>query len=652
VTARLLLSACLALWVGVPCLALLDRPDTRRRAWPWTIGLGALALAGALLASIGRPAIDGRAPSPFAIASQPIAFHFDPLAAWFLVPIAGIALCLAPYLHAYMAHVKSDRRWFWVCLPWLLASMAAVVLAANAQTFLAAWEVMSLTSFVLVLTTHGRAATRRAALIYLGATRAGSACLAGGLLWAYALTGSWTFADWHLHGAPALGPGLLILVGVGVKAGMWPFHLWLPLAHPAAPTPVSAVMSGVMVKVGVYAMIRFFLLPGPLDVVALGHLLLALGAVSAFWGVLFALLQHDLKRLLAYSTVENVGLILLAIGCAIVARHAGLPGLSALALGAALFHTWNHGAFKALLFLSAGAVECATGTRNLEHLGGLAHRMPITFASFLLGSAAICALPPLNGFASEWLLYRAFLGMGSAHVPPLHRFLALGTLGWIALVGALSLTCFMRACGTVFLGQPRKPSRSPQEVGLGMRFAQAALALICAALGLAAPLVLRGLGSVVAPLDPAGTLRSAWTIPLPATLLSLAFGAAVGWAMLASARVKRFDTWDCGFGPLQPRMQISATSFAQPVARLFGALYRWVVNVRVEGRQREHFPERISAEPDSSSILASRVYRPVLCAVDRLAARLARLQAGSIHLYLFTMFVTLWILLFLGKYVP
>ena len=605
------------------------------------VALLAAALVG--IAFCGPATVEAPWPLTFGLAAPTV--RLDPLASWFLGVFGVVTLCIVPSLPPYLEHIRrhADLRRFHVGMPLLLASMAGVVMAANAQTFLVCWEIMSLSSFVLVLTDSHARSTRQAALVYLGATRVGTAFLMAGFLWAFALTGEWSLAAWQLRGAAALGPGALVLVGLLVKAGCWPFHLWLPLAHPEAPAPVSAVMSGLMVKVAICAVIRLFVLSPAFDHPWFGYALMVLGAASALWGVLFAILQQDLKRLLAYSTVENIGLILMALGLSVTARHDALVVVSSLALAAALFHVANHAFFKSLLFLGAGAIDQATGLRDMERLGGLAKGMPVTFLAFLTASAAICALPPLNGFASEWLLYQSLVGLASAPVLPLHRFLAMLGCGWIALVGAIVVGCFLKVCGVVFLGQPRSiRAARVHETPRGMRISLTALAVGCVLLGLGAPLVLGRLQSVVA-----GGVGSAWVLPYPALLLALlAFGLVA--RRLANPPVRVYSTWDCGFGPPTARMQTTSTSFAQPVARLFGALYHYVVQRRGEGRDRHHFPEEVTAQPAIRSMLASRVYLPVLRFIDRVAERLVRLQAGSIHLYLLTMFVTLWILLIVG----
>lgn len=380
-----------------------------------------------------------------------------------------------------------------------------------------------------------------------------------------------------------------------------------------------------------------------------------LGAISAFWGVLFALLQHDLKRLLAYHSVENIGIILMGLGLSMIGSRLHQPLLAQLGLAAALFHTLNHALFKSLLFLGAGVVDARAHTRDIEHLGGLIHKMPWTTGSFIVGSAAICALPPLNGFASEWLLYKGFFGLAQHGADVGGRLCGLLLMGWLALIGALALACFVKAVGVVFLGLPRsEQAERAKEGGRGMVVAQVLLAVICAGLGVAASAVLAPLGSVVAFVQGApSVLAGTWTLPMPMLVVLLAFtlGALALW-MAVSARSKparRFITWECGFGDLGPRMQYTASSFAQPIARMFRAVNHYEVQVDVQGSGRKHFPDGVSAESGYEPYLQTRVYTPALKLIqDTAGAFLARLQAGSIHQYLAYMMVALGLLLFLG----
>jgi hydrogenase-4 component B len=618
---------------------------------PALVGAGsALALAAALG---GNAALS--LPLPWYLGVAGVEALADPLSRWFLGIIGGVGLTVAVFSPGYLQHLR--RRvatgFVWAGLAVLLASMSVVVLAGNALVFLVAWEVMALSSFALVAADHQQHSVRHAALVYLGATRVGTAFLMGGFLWAHQLAGSWSFAVWALSGSAALGPSLLIFTGLAAKAGCWPFHLWLPIAHPAAPAPVSALMSGVMIKTAIYAMVRLFT-GGHLDTPVLGPLILVLGAISAFWGVLFALLQHDLKRLLAYHSVENIGIILMGLGLAITGQRLRLPLLAQLGLAAALFHTLNHAVFKSLLFLGAGTVDARAHTRDLEHLGGLIHRMPWTGACFVAGSAAICALPPLNGFASEWLLYQAFFHLARDGAAVGVRVGGLLLMGWLALIGALALACFVKAVGVVFLGRPRsREAGRAREGSHGMVAAQVALALACAALGLAAPAVLALLGPLTAGTGAPLSLSQVWTLPLPvltAMLLAIVAGLAAWMTALNRSRpARKFITWECGFGDLGPRTQYTATSFAQPVARLFGAIYRYRLEVAVEGKDRRHFPEGVTVTTLHEPYLETRLYAPLVRLIHRSAGGLLmRLQAGSIHQYLLYIGLALALLLWLG----
>lgn len=648
----LLCGLAFAAWLAAIVCGLLRRNDPGPLP-PALTALGAVLMI--VAAAAGGNAAVGL-PLPWALGDARFDLLADPLSRWFLALIGLIAIPVASFTPGYLDHLRARVRlgFVWSALALLLASMAGVVLAANAITFLVAWELMALSSYALVASDNERQSIRTAAFVYLGATRVGTAALMAGFLWAHQLTGSWSFADWHLQGAAALGPALLILVGLAVKAGCWPFHLWLPIAHPAAPAPVSAVMSGVMIKTAIYAMARLFIVGGHFSAPALGPLILILGAISALWGVLFALLQHDLKRLLAYHSVENIGIILMGLGISLLGVQLRVPLLAQLGLAAALFHTLNHAIFKSLLFLSTGAVDAQTHLRDIERLGGLIRRMPYTAAAFVVGSAAICALPPLNGFASEWLLYQGFFGLASAGPSVALRLGGLLLMGWLGLVGALAIACFVKAVGIVFLGVPRsEEAEQAHEVSPGMIAAQVLLAVLCLALGLSVPALLRPLGVIGESLGPAAPLQAAWTIPagiLAATLL-LTLSALALWMHSLARRhpARTFITWECGFGTLGPRTQYTATSFAQPISRLFGAVYHYVVKVSIGGRERRHFPDSIATETGYEAYLETRVYAPLLRALRHASGVfLMRLQAGSIHQYLIYMALVLVLLLWVG----
>lgn len=648
----LLCGLALIMWLAVAALGLLRRQHSGRTL-PVLTGAGAVLL---LIAALLPSQQAFNLPLPFALGEASISLLIDPLSRWFLALIALIALPVVCFSPSYLCHLANriPLGLVWSSFALLLASMAGVCLAGNAITFLVAWELMALSSYALVAADHGQHSVRKAAIIYLGATRTGTGALMAGFLWAHQLTGSWSFADWHLTGPAALGPALLIFVGLAVKAGCWPFHLWLPIAHPAAPAPVSAIMSGVMIKTAIYAMARFFIVGDNFAVPALGPLILILGAISALWGVLFALLQHDLKRLLAYHSVENIGIILMGLGVSLIGLQWHAPLLAQLGLAAALFHTLNHAIFKSLLFLSAGAVDAQTHLRDIERLGGLIHRMPWTAAAFVVGSAAICALPPLNGFASEWLLYQGFFGLATAGPHVALRLCGLLLMGWLGLVGALAIACFAKAVGIVFLGLPRSPQAGhAREAAPGMIAGQVFLGALCLALGLCVPALLRPLSAITTALGPVPQLQTAWTIPaglLAVALVATVFAVAFWMQSLARRNPSRlFITWECGFGALGPRTQYTATSFAQPIARLFGAIYNYALEISMSGRQQQHFPDGVSVESLHEAYLETRLYAPLLRGLRRVSGVfLMRLQAGSIHQYLIYMALVLALLLWVG----
>ncbi|MEI7831646.1 MAG: proton-conducting transporter membrane subunit [bacterium] len=621
--------------------------------FPILFGIGSLLI---LICAITGTTGTIYLPLPLFLGDAGIVLTVDLLSRWFLGIIGLVGIPVALFSPGYFRHLQERIAVgvVWSGLALLFISMVGVVLAANAIFFLVAWELMALSSFLLVASEHSLRHIRHAAMVYLGATRAGTAFLMAGFLWAHHITGSWSFADWHIAGVAALGPAFLILLGLLTKAGSWPFHLWLPIAHPAAPAPVSAVMSGVMIKTAIYAMVRFFVIGDHISAPYLAVAILVLGAISAFWGVLFALLQHDLKRLLAYSSVENIGIILMGIGIAILGREMTLPALAQLGLAAALLHTLNHAIFKSLLFLGCGAVDAQTHIRDVEFMGGLLRNMPWTGAGFIVGSAAICALPPMNGFVSEWLLYNGFFQMALHGPTAIVRLGAILLLGWLALVGALAIACFAKAVGVVFLGLPRSAAAAhAKEADRGMVTAQIILAVCCAVFGVMAVALLRPLGQVTALLGEIKPLAEYWTIPMPVlVILLVATVSAITLGVTALARgqkTKRYITWECGFGTLNARMQYSAASFAQPIARLFGGLYNYVMRIDRRGRNRRHFSEEISATMTHEPYLETRVYNPMLHLIRRLAsAFLMRLQAGSIHQYLLYMLLVLALLFWVG----
>jgi formate hydrogenlyase subunit 3/multisubunit Na+/H+ antiporter MnhD subunit len=446
---------------------------------------------------------------------------------------------------------------------------------------------------------------------------------------------------------------VLAVIGFGTKAGFVPFHVWLPEAHPAAPSHVSAVMSGVMIKTGIYGLVRVLTLLGP-PPPWWGWLLCGIGLTSGVLGVLFALAQHDLKRLLAYHSVENIGIVALGLGVGELGLSAGSAPLAVLGFAGALLHVLNHAIFKGLLFLGAGAVAHATGTREIDHLGGLLKRMPWTAGTFLVGAVAISGLPPLNGFVSEFLIYlgalRGFVSADATAAVPL-----LCVLVGLALIGGLAAACFTKAFGIVFLGEPRSEDAArAHEVGLVMRLPMLLLAASCVVIGCLAPLagdVLRPVVEGVSGLAPEtvrGVVASA-TQPLSfvglaavGVLLLTALLAALRWRLLLGRRVEATCTWDCGYAQPSPRMQYTASSFAQPLTGLFGLL--------LHSRQQlvppvGLFPSHASLSTETPDVCARGLYGPVFTAIGRGLSALRWLQQGQVHLYVLYIALTLVALL-------
>ena len=599
-----------------------------------------------------------------------LALEMDALAGLFVALVGATAVPASLYAIGYTGR---ERRG---CLAYLVfvAAMLAVPLAANVMTFALAWELMSLASYVLVLdgARAGRepAASAHAGWVYAVMTHAGLACMLAGMLLLTAWTGSARFADWTAA-APALGAGArslawaLLALGFGAKAGGVPLHVWLPLAHPAAPSHVSALMSGVMIKLGIYGLLRasFVWLAPALP--WWGATLLLVGAISAVAGVLYAIVDRDLKRLLAFSSIENVGIVLVGTGAALTFAATSMAGLALLALAAALYHVVNHAAFKSLLFMAAGGVLHGTGTRDMEALGGLIKRQPWTAACFLVGAVAIAGLPPLNGFVSEWLMFQALLQNVLLPQPSLNLVFALAIAG-LALAAGLAVACFVKAFGITFLALPRSDAAAAaHEAPVTMRVAMVATAVACAALALGASSIVPALAVVAATLVPAPppVTLGAWltlevsgefaSLSMPAVALALAGGILLPVLLLAVARVRprprRYETWACGRVLQTARMEYTATAFANPFKRVFDFFYRPAKRLDIEFHpESRFFVERIEYENPARSIFDDWLYRPALDLL-RAGARAARtLQSGSANLYLAYILAALLLMLVLA----
>lgn len=655
-----LLLACIGaeLSVAVLAVALGRHRGARVPVYGATLALAACAAAVAFVQVLAPPDTPPSTTLPLGLPWLGAQMRLDSLSAFFLVVVNLGGALASLYAIGHGRHETAPHRVL-PFFPAFLAGMNLVVLADDAFTFLFSWELMSVASWALVVAHHRTEGTLRAGYVYLVMAALGtlSLLLAFGLL--AGPDGAFAFAAMRAaEPGPAVAALVLIfaLLGAGSKAGLVPVHVWLPLAHPAAPSPVSALMSGVMTKVAVYGFIRivFDLLGQPSWWAAM--LVLFLGGATALLGVLYALMQHDLKRLLAYHTVENIGIIFIGLGLALAFQANAMGQAAALAVTAALFHVLNHALFKSLLFFGAGAVLTATRERDMEHLGGLDRRMPLTGFLFLVGCVAISALPPLNGFVSEWLTFQAILQSPALPEWGL-KIMVPGIGGVLALSAALAAACFVKAYGVTFLGRPRTPAvERADEADAYTLAAMAILAGLCLVAGILPSLVIDLLAPVADALVgdrlPAQTgLPWLSVTPVPATgstyngllvglFIALSAGCAAGLIhRLAGRRTRRGPAWDCGFPLSSPAAQYSAGSFTQPIRRVFNGLAiqaRETVDMPAPGDPR---PARLTVT--LQDILWDTLYAPVSGWVARAADRLNGLQFLTIRRYLGLVFLSL-----------
>jgi hydrogenase-4 component B len=638
----------------------------RRFAFP----LGAVAGLG--LAILGLQAVWLPAQTltlPLGLPDLPFHLRVDPLGGFFLLLLGSVSAGISVYAAGYFREEASGRLALIACQYHVfLASMAFVLLADDAYLFMLSWETMALSSYFLVITDHKLPAIRSAGFLYLLIAHLGALAvlLCFGVL--HGGRGDYSFDALraaHLQPAWATVAFLLAFFGFGAKAGILPLHAWLPEAHPAAPSPVSALMSGIMIKTAIYGMVRviFDLIGGTSGNVRWewGLVVLVIGAGTTLFGVLYALMQHDLKRLLAYHSVENIGIILLGLGMSMVFIGFGHPVAGALGLIAALYHTLNHAVFKGLLFLGAGSILHSSGLRNLNDMGGLIHRMPKTAFYFLIGALAISALPPLNGFVSEWLTFQTALQATILQNGIVRSLLPLFA-ATLALAGALTAMCFVKVYGIAFLGRARDPAHSPLphagDAGDMERYGMAWLAACCFLLGLFPGTFLLIFNRVAASLTGHGLSEQAlsgsgwlWLVPTAAEqasyspLIFLVMIVAV--TLLAFMLVRRIyhgrarfaDPWDCGYPEQTSRMQETADAFGQPIRHVFGPLYR----------MERSLPGPDDAAPRYILKIEDRhwywLYLPVARAAEFVSSKIALLQQGRISIYLLYSFLTLIALL-------
>jgi hydrogenase-4 component B len=609
-------------------------------------------------------------------------FIFDPLSLFFLCVIFIVSIPSAIYSFGYLKGEYPPRKiilsWFLLIL--FVLSMAAVVTVGNLLIFLVAWESMSLVSYFLVVfdTTHEKSI--QAGTIYIIMTHIGTAFLVAAFMLMHKYAHSFNFAV--IKNACLIMPVptkdvvfLLLLVGFGTKAGIVPLHIWLPYAHPQAPSHISSIMSGVMIKTAIYGIIRFVMFLLGVNSPWWGVLVLILAVTSCLVGVIYALMEHDLKRLLAYHSVENIGIILLGVGLAMLFVAMHKPYLAVFSLIAGLYHLVNHAIFKGLLFLCAGSVYKATGTRDIEKLGGLIKRMPQTAVYFLLGAMAISALPPLNGFVSEWLTLQAFFLGAFNSMGGMKLFLGI-CAAMLALTSGLAAACFVKAFGVTFLGLPRSHyAESAKEVSFSMKTGMFFLSFLIGVFGITASFIIKLLAKVAAVamnidisnmsfsvnnfiLSPqisssAGGAGKSIYLSIPMIALVLIITGLVGFVvymLFSKVKLIIYKTWDCGYYKLGSRNEYTATAFSKPFRIAFSF---FLLPYRKTQKVRDSFyhVKSFAYETHTTLVFKKYIYEPLIALLLRSAKFMRRIQPGSIHLYLAYIFSTLLLLIiFMHKF--
>jgi hydrogenase-4 component B len=581
-----------------------------------------------------------------------LAFRIDGLSAFFLVPIYAICLLAALYSFHYLDKPEKTLRTAVNTLFFslLIVSMALVVTADNILTFMLAWEIMSLSSFFLVIYDHQSAENRRAGFLYFVFSHVGAMFILAGFGLIYGQTGSLAFAAATLTAPVKTAVFVLCFIGFGSKAGIFPFHVWLPHAHPAAPSHISAVMSGVMIKTGIYGILRIYSLLD-LHTLLLGEIVLVTGMISGILGVVYALGQNDLKRLLAYCSVENIGIILIGLGIGMIGVSVGQPVMAVLGFSGGLLHVLNHSIFKSLLFMGAGIVIQKTGTRSISALGGLMKNMRITGITFLIGSVAICGLPPFNGFVSEFFIFLgSFRGVALNQTAFVMSVLAIISL---AVIGGLALATFSKVMGVIFQGEPRtEAATAVDERGGTMLTPLVILAAACVIIGVFPRffilMTLKGVGALELgygriPLEPFLQITS--NISLAAALFLAILVLIVGLRTLlySGKTISRSGTWGCGFTQPTVKMQYTGSSYAASILEFFRPVAPLDEDhPAIQGRfpQKTHYHSHIN---DIAELhMGSVVVRPILWLFDRLRW----IQHGDIHLYIGYILLAIVVLLF------
>jgi len=566
-------------------------------------------------------------------------FFIDRLSALFIIIISLVSTCVAIYSLRYVEQhgTTIEKNLQLAMMSLFVLAMVLVVAAANTFCFLFFWELMSITSFLLIINDRENKETQKSSLFYFIMTQMSTVFLLFGFLALAGFTGSFDIAP--VAGIPpALQTAafLSLFIGFGIKAGVMPFHKWLPYAHSASPSNISALMSGVMIKVAIYGLVRYVVNVFTPDR-WWGILILVFATFSAVFGVIYALKEHDIKKLLAYHSIENIGIILIGVGLYLIFQSYGFTALATLSLLGGLFHTFNHAMFKSLLFLTAGAVVNATGTRNIDKMGGLLKSMPYTGVLFLIGSVSIAALPPFNGFVSELMIFQAFLQSFTLTDPALKILLFVG-LSLFALTSALAAACFVKAFGIIFLATPRsEQAKQAREVPRLMSFGAAVLAAICVLLGICSFQIFTSLG---------------YSLPIPnmmavGLLMVLAFG--IVWLVMrrvANRRVRVSETWGCGIAAQNSRMEYTATGFSEPIMTIFRPVYRTRKTVeRTYHDKSNSIFKQGRAEIHMLKLFEERIYLPVAHFVERLSLFVSNRHDVDLDVYILYSFVAIVILI-------
>lgn len=649
----LICAALTAAFSGAPLLLRFVNPAFGQKIATLAMVVAAVGgLVGAVMALLFQQQFTWQLAWPFPFG--PAECGIDPLTAFFALPILLVAACCSIYALDYWPARENPRtiRKLTFFFGLLVASMLMVIMARSAGLFLLAWEIMALAAYFVLTTDDHTPEVRDAGTLYMICTHTGTLALFALFALLNSITGAFTFPGAGSLNATAPLANYILLIalfGFGFKAGLMPLHIWLPSAHANAPSHVSAIMSGVVLKIGIYGLLRTlsFFSGIPLW---WGVLIIGLGMVSGVVGVLFALGQHDLKRLLAYHSIENIGIITIGIGTALIGAATGSSLLILLGLAGALLHVLNHATFKALLFLGAGSVIHVFKTREIDRMGGLLRAMPWTTGAFIIGAVAICGLPPLNGFVSEFLIYLGLFN-GTISGSGAGVFAVALAAPALALIGGLAVACFVKVVGVVFLGAQRSPLHPPHEAGWSMRIPMVILALVCLVIGVF-PAVVRPLlqAAVAAWLPPSAEIPAlstaaplGWITVLALALIALAL---LTWLWyrrrLQHSTVAAATTWGCGYLAPTSRMQYSASSFAGLLIDFFAGILR---PERHAPKITGPFPARPHFESHVPEAVLEKIYLPLLSRIYEKLLPVRRLQHGQLHLYILYTFITLVVLI-------